>query len=57
MWLLLVPWWLCFDWDMGCVPVITAYTDPRITFPVLLVLIFVLVFVKLFLNLDKFYAR
>lgn len=29
-WLLLNPWWLCFDWSMGCVPVITSLTDPRL---------------------------
>ena len=29
-WLLLVPWWLCFDWSMGCVPVINSVTDPRL---------------------------
>ncbi|XP_052784495.1 protein O-mannosyl-transferase TMTC4-like [Mya arenaria] len=30
MWLMLNPWWLCFDWSMGCVPVIESFTDPRI---------------------------
>ncbi|XP_067670553.1 protein O-mannosyl-transferase TMTC4-like [Haliotis asinina] len=29
-WLLINPWWLCFDWSMGCIPVITSLTDPRI---------------------------
>ncbi|XP_046370220.2 protein O-mannosyl-transferase TMTC4-like [Haliotis rufescens] len=29
-WLLLNPWWLCFDWSMGCIPVITSLADPRI---------------------------
>ncbi|XP_067669526.1 protein O-mannosyl-transferase TMTC4-like [Haliotis asinina] len=28
-WLLLNPWWLCFDWSMGCIPVITSLADPR----------------------------
>lgn len=28
-WLLLNPCWLCFDWSMGCVPVITTFTDAR----------------------------
>ena len=28
-WLLLVPQWLCFDWSMGCVPIINTYSDPR----------------------------
>ncbi|XP_046569319.1 protein O-mannosyl-transferase TMTC4-like [Haliotis rubra] len=29
-WLLLNPWWLCFDWSMGSIPVITSLADPRI---------------------------
>ncbi|KAJ8253406.1 hypothetical protein GJAV_G00212600, partial [Gymnothorax javanicus] len=29
-WLLLCPWWLCFDWSMGCVPLIKSASDWRI---------------------------
>ncbi|KAI0240289.1 Protein O-mannosyl-transferase TMTC4 [Lamellibrachia satsuma] len=29
-WILLCPQWLCFDWSMGCVPVITMVTDTRL---------------------------
>ncbi|XP_014681388.1 PREDICTED: transmembrane and TPR repeat-containing protein 4-like [Priapulus caudatus] len=29
-WLLLNPTWLCFDWSMGCVPLIESVWDPRI---------------------------
>ncbi|XP_053391132.1 protein O-mannosyl-transferase TMTC4-like [Mercenaria mercenaria] len=29
-WLLLNPWWLCFDWSMGCIPVIENFYDGRI---------------------------
>ncbi|KAK1167860.1 protein O-mannosyl-transferase TMTC4-like isoform X1 [Acipenser oxyrinchus oxyrinchus] len=29
-WLLLCPWWLCFDWSMGCVPLIKSVSDCRI---------------------------
>ncbi|XP_053563785.1 protein O-mannosyl-transferase TMTC4 [Bombina bombina] len=29
-WLLLCPWWLCFDWSMGCIPLISALNDGRI---------------------------
>ncbi|KAK7475990.1 hypothetical protein BaRGS_00032757 [Batillaria attramentaria] len=29
-WLLVNPWWLSFDWSMGCVPVITSVADPRL---------------------------
>lgn len=28
-WLLLCPWWLCFDWSMGCVPLIKSAVDWR----------------------------
>uniref|UniRef100_A0A8C1HR44 dolichyl-phosphate-mannose--protein mannosyltransferase n=1 Tax=Cyprinus carpio carpio TaxID=630221 RepID=A0A8C1HR44_CYPCA len=35
-WLLLCPWWLCFDWSMGCVPLIKSATDWRIFWPLLL---------------------
>ena len=30
LWLLLAPDWLCFDWAMGCVPLITTPADPRL---------------------------
>ncbi|XP_067669520.1 protein O-mannosyl-transferase TMTC4-like [Haliotis asinina] len=30
VWLLLNPWWLCCEWSMGCIPVITSLADPRI---------------------------
>ncbi|XP_045139720.1 protein O-mannosyl-transferase TMTC4 isoform X2 [Echinops telfairi] len=29
-WLLLCPWWLCFDWSMGCIPLIKSVSDGRI---------------------------
>lgn len=29
-WLLLCPWWLCFDWSMGCIPLITSPGDGRV---------------------------
>lgn len=35
-WLLLCPWWLCFDWSMGCVPLIKSASDWRIIWPLLL---------------------
>ncbi|XP_056321437.1 protein O-mannosyl-transferase TMTC4 isoform X1 [Danio aesculapii] len=35
-WLLLCPWWLCFDWSMGCVPLICSAADWRIVWPVVL---------------------
>ncbi|XP_031558071.1 protein O-mannosyl-transferase TMTC4-like [Actinia tenebrosa] len=30
LWLLINPWWLCFDWSMGCIPLIKEPTDPRV---------------------------
>lgn len=30
LWLLICPEWLCFDWSMGCVPLILELFDPRI---------------------------
>ena len=29
-WLLLNPWWLCFDWSMGCVQLVESLADPRL---------------------------
>ncbi|XP_041483488.1 protein O-mannosyl-transferase TMTC4-like [Lytechinus variegatus] len=33
-WLLFNPWWLCFDWSMGCIPVIQTPLDPRVVAPI-----------------------
>ncbi|EDO43484.1 predicted protein [Nematostella vectensis] len=30
IWLLVHPWWLCFDWSMGCIPLIQSAKDVRI---------------------------
>lgn len=35
-WLLLHPWWLCFDWSMGCVPLLHSLVDPRAAAPLTL---------------------
>lgn len=29
-WILLHPWWLCFDWSMGCVPLLNSLSDYRV---------------------------
>ncbi|XP_072180026.1 protein O-mannosyl-transferase TMTC4-like [Diadema setosum] len=34
VWLLLNPWWLCFDWSMGCVPLIQTPLDYRMVVPI-----------------------
>lgn len=39
LWLLICPVWLCFDWSMGCVPLINGM-DLRISFVILLWLFF-----------------
>lgn len=31
-WLLIHPLWLCFDWSMGCVPLIKSLQDTRLFF-------------------------
>ncbi|XP_048389026.1 protein O-mannosyl-transferase TMTC4 isoform X3 [Stegostoma tigrinum] len=35
-WLLVCPWWLCFDWSMGCLPLIKSIGDIRIFAPLVL---------------------
>ncbi|KAL4704834.1 hypothetical protein ACJJTC_001309 [Scirpophaga incertulas] len=34
--LLIWPQWLCYDWSMGCVPLIKSVSDYRIIFPILM---------------------
>ncbi|RWS15638.1 transmembrane and TPR repeat-containing protein 4-like protein [Dinothrombium tinctorium] len=29
VWIILYPIWLCFDWSMGCIPLITSWLDFR----------------------------
>ena len=36
VWLLLNPWWLCFDWSMGCIPTIESIADVRLVAVVIL---------------------
>ncbi|CAG0890274.1 unnamed protein product [Darwinula stevensoni] len=38
-WLMVNPHWLCFDWSMGCIPLINEITDPRVLAPLLFWLI------------------
>eukprot|EP00061_Rhincodon_typus_P017666 g46459.t1 len=35
-WLLVCPWWLCFDWSMGCLPLIKSIGDIRLFAPLIL---------------------
>ncbi|XP_061165733.1 protein O-mannosyl-transferase TMTC4-like [Saccostrea echinata] len=43
-WILVNPWWLCFDWSMGSVPTIDSVSDPRLLAVIVMwaVLIFLL---------------
>ena len=34
--LLILPHWLCFDWSMGCIPLVTNWSDMRNLAPVVL---------------------
>uniref|UniRef100_A0A1B6KLG0 dolichyl-phosphate-mannose--protein mannosyltransferase n=1 Tax=Graphocephala atropunctata TaxID=36148 RepID=A0A1B6KLG0_9HEMI len=49
VWLLVCPEWLCFDWSMGCVPLILAPNDSR----VLIAITFSTVFCILLFSLLK----
>ncbi|XP_054281015.1 protein O-mannosyl-transferase TMTC4-like isoform X2 [Macrosteles quadrilineatus] len=40
VWLLLCPEWLCYDWSMGCVPLIDSLYDIRVLFAVTFVAVF-----------------
>ncbi|RDD41284.1 Transmembrane and TPR repeat-containing protein 4 [Trichoplax sp. H2] len=42
-WLLISPNWLCFDWSMGCIPLIKTVFDYRCLFPVLFWIIMAIV--------------
>ncbi|XP_071838686.1 protein O-mannosyl-transferase TMTC4-like isoform X3 [Apostichopus japonicus] len=44
-WLLLNPISLCFDWSMGCIPLIQSWTDPRLA---VVALFWLLLFLLLF---------
>ena len=44
-WLMILPHWLCYDWAMGCIPLIEDYNDVRIlAILVLWIVIFALSF-------------
>ncbi|XP_035733184.1 protein O-mannosyl-transferase TMTC4-like isoform X1 [Vespa mandarinia] len=54
IWLLICPEWLCFDWSMGCIPLITGY-DKRIFFIILFWTFFGTIVVHIFsAHRDKF---
>nr|XP_012149075.1 PREDICTED: transmembrane and TPR repeat-containing protein 4-like isoform X2 [Megachile rotundata] len=55
-WLLICPQWLCFDWSMGCIPLITIY-DKRIIFVLLFWLILGTMFMYTFTSCENEYLR
>ncbi|XP_043255369.1 protein O-mannosyl-transferase TMTC4-like [Colletes gigas] len=55
-WLLICPEWLCFDWSMGCVPLITTY-DKRIFFVLIFWLIIGILFTYTFNQHEEKFVR
>lgn len=45
--LLFWPQWLCFDWSMGCIPLVESFSDQRVIFVVLFWLVTAVVVYKL----------
>ncbi|CAL7943080.1 unnamed protein product [Xylocopa violacea] len=56
VWLLICPVWLCFDWSMGCIPLITSI-DNRILFVLLFWLILGTMFVYMFNSYQDEFLR
>ncbi len=57
IWLLLNPWWLCFDWAMGCIPLITKIDDMRVIAPLSMWIGFLLLAWKSKKLLDSHFGR
>ena len=51
-WIFLAPVWLCFDWALGCIPLVTLL-DPRIIFITIFWILFLSLAVKAFVALRK----
>ncbi|XP_076281504.1 protein O-mannosyl-transferase Tmtc4 [Lasioglossum baleicum] len=56
IWLLICPEWLCFDWSMGCVPLITSY-DSRILIVIIFWLILSAMIVHTFIHREDMFLR
>lgn len=56
-WLLIVPQWLCFDWSMGCVPLIKSFTDPRLLCVAALWAVLLLLILYCLFGKDLYYKR
>ncbi|XP_065645098.1 protein O-mannosyl-transferase TMTC4 isoform X2 [Hydra vulgaris] len=57
IWLLLSPHWLCFDWAMGCIPIVGSLTDLRLFAPMFMILCFSSICLKTLLNLKIYFMR
>lgn len=51
-WLLINPWMLCFDWSMGCIALITDYTDSRNLYSILLWVLLLLLVIRAIYHTD-----
>ncbi|XP_034189920.2 protein O-mannosyl-transferase TMTC4 [Osmia lignaria lignaria] len=56
IWLLICPQWLCFDWSMGCIPLITTY-EKRISFVILFWLVLGTMFMYTVNSYEDKYLR
>lgn len=56
IWLLICPEWLCFDWSMGCIPLIN-FNDKRILFVLLFWLIVGAMLVYIFNSYEDTFLR
>lgn len=58
VWIMICPVWLCFDWSMGCIPLIELNTFPR-DYRLFIVLgfLFILLLVLYKLLLSKNYDQ
>ncbi|XP_059490524.1 protein O-mannosyl-transferase TMTC4 [Neocloeon triangulifer] len=56
-WLLLCPDWLCFDWAMGCVPLVTSPLDLRVLAPILLWVMMTLLGLRWFFTMTTNSAK
>ncbi|KOX77837.1 Transmembrane and TPR repeat-containing protein 4 [Melipona quadrifasciata] len=57
IWLLICPEWLCFDWSMGCIPLIINFNDKRILFVLLFWLIVGAMFIYIFNSYQDNFLR
>ena len=57
IWLLICPEWLCFDWSMGCIPLIINSNDKRILFVLLFWLVLGAMFIYIFNSYQDNFLR